>query len=192
MLALLVSDGDDEDAQPSSGEGADGDDGSENTSISCIDLEEELDTLRPDAPLEPYLIAATKLIAMSTARNPPLTKKSIDEDSGGETGEGWVRSKMEFEAGNNAGKADGGVKFTLEEEANAKWGLDAALGFPGDAATQGGDDTAENLNGATDHLHATPTSVADIDVRIDKEEALQLLTNKSRQPRQLQLYNRLT
>ena len=71
LLALLVSDGDDEDARPSSGEVADGDDGSENTSISCIDLEEELDTLRPDAPLEPYLIAATKLIAMSTARKPP-------------------------------------------------------------------------------------------------------------------------
>ena len=157
-----------------------------------IFLLSKLDTLRPDAPLEPYLIAAAKLIAMSTARKLfPLAEKSIDEDSDGESGESWVRSKMEFEAGYNPGEADGGVGLATETEGHAEWGLDAALGFPGEAATQGGDDTAENLNGATDHLRATPTSVADVEARIDREKALQLLTNKSPQLRQLQLYNRL-
>lgn len=157
-----------------------------------IFLLSKLETLRPDAPLEPYLIAAAKLIAMATARKLfPLAEKSIDEDSGGEPGEDWVRSKMEFEAGNNAGAADGAAGIGMEAEAHADWGLDAALSFPGEAATQGDHDAAESLSGATDRLRATPTSVADVEARIDREKALQLLTNKSAQLRQLQLYHRL-
>jgi hypothetical protein len=130
-----------------------------------------LETLRTDTPIEPYLIASAKLIAMATARKLyPLAEKSYDatsddEDSGGQ------RERAEFAAGSHEDDAG-----TLELGAD----MVSLTAQPPSGAGRSGDEVAQ------DKHHSVPTtSIADIESRMDREKALELLTNNSAALRQI-------
>lgn len=128
-----------------------------------------LETLRTETPIEPFLIAAAKLIAMATARKLyPLAEKSYDA-TGDDEDSGNQRERAEFAAGDRdaepgALELGGGASSMLAMQ-HAEHDHDT--GISDREVAQG------RLSSAS------PASIADIESRMDREKALELLTNNS-------------